>query len=127
MHNLSLKSTDWSFESLNLRISGCFLATAHLKIFENLSNGNHSETYEGINAAIDDSSLGYLKTENVSHITISNSNITGRNTVSSCSFFVLRNSNMIISNSTFTNNSIKFYSTEPTLLKAFGNSSIIFC
>ena len=38
MHNLSLKSIDWSFENLNLKISSCFLATAHLNIYENSSN-----------------------------------------------------------------------------------------
>ena len=126
MHNLFLKSINWSFENLNLRISSCFLATAHLNIYQNLSNEILSESNEGLTATIDGSSLGFLKAENVSHILITKSNITGRNTEGSSSFFVLHKSNMTIFNSVFTKNSIKFNSTKPTLLKASGNSSIIF-
>ena len=126
MHNLSLKSIDWSFENLNLKISSCFLATAHLNIYENSSNEIHSKIYEGLKITIDGSSLGYFRAENVSHIIIRKSSITGRNTESDSSFFVLQNSNMVIFNSTFTNNSIKFNATEPTFLNASGNSSIYF-
>ena len=126
MHILSLKSIDWSFENINLKISSCFLITAHLNIYENLSNKILSKNNEGLKAIIDGSSLGYLKAENVSLILIRNSNITERNMESNSSSFVLHNSNMTILNSALTNNSIKFNSSEPTLLKASGNSSIIF-
>ena len=74
---------------------------------------------------IDRSNLGYLRTENVSQVRIRNSYITGRNALSS-SIFVIQNTHMTISNSTFTNNSIKFNSTDPTLLNASGHSEITF-
>ena len=76
--------------------------------------------------SIDDTSLGYLRADNISQITIRNSNITGRTAESDSSFLVLQNSNIIISNSSFSNNSIKFNSTKTTLLNAFANSSISF-
>ena len=115
---------NWSFENLNVQISSCLLATANLTISKNFSNENYSIAYKGINVSIDDTSLGYLRADNVSQITIRNSNITDRDVVSNSSFIVLWNSNIIISDSTFTNNSIKIKSIKPTLLNAFVNSSI---
>ena len=55
---------------------------------------------------------------------IRNSYINGRYTESSSSFFVIQNSNVTIINSTFTNNSIEFNSTQPTLLNASIHSHI---
>ena len=125
MDNLFLKSIDWTFENINLQVATCSLATANLKIYQTLSKESYPHYYEGINVSIDDSSLCYLRANDVAQITIRNSYINGRNAVSS-SFFVLQNSNMTISNSTFTNNSIKFNSTEPILLNASINSNIVF-
>ena len=126
MHNLSLKRIHWSFESLNLLISNCSLATGYLNIHDHFSSESDSDFYDSLKVTIDDSSLGYMRTRNVSQIIIKNSNITGRNEESSSSFFVIHNSNITISDSIFANNSIKFNSTEPTLLNASINSNITF-
>ena len=124
MHNLSLKRIHWSFENLNLGISSCFLATGFLNIHDNFSSD--SDFNDGLKVAIDDSRLGYMRAQNVSQIIIRNSNITGRKEEGSSSFFVIHNSNITISDSIFANNSIKFNSTEPTLLDASINSNITF-
>ena len=87
MDNLPLGRINWSFENLNLQISSCLLTTANLIIWENYSNENYWIAYEGINVSIDDTSLGYLRAENISQITDRNSNITGRNAESNSSFF----------------------------------------
>ena len=126
MHNLSLKRIYWSFESLNLLISNCSLATGYLNIHDNFSSVSDSDFHDGLKVAIDDSSLGYMRAQNVSQIIIKNSNITGRKEEGSSSFFVIHNSNITISDSIFANNSIKFNSTEPTLLNASFNSNITF-
>ena len=76
--------------------------------------------------SIDNTSLVYLRADDISQIAIRKSNITGRTAESNSSFFVLQNSNIIISDSTFTNNSMKINSTKPTLLNASINSSISF-
>ena len=125
LDNLSFKNVDWSFENINLHISSCLLGSAHLKIYKNSWNESNSNFHQNLYVFINDSSLGYLRAENVSQIKIQNSCITGRNALSS-SFFVIHNTNVTISNSTFTNNSIKFNSTEPTLLKAWSHSDITF-
>ena len=98
----------------------------YLNIYDNLSNESDSDFYDGLKVTIDDSRLGYMRAQNISQIIIRNSNITGRKEEGSSSFFVIHNSNITISNSTFANNSIKFNSTEPTLLDASINSNITF-
>ena len=125
LDNLSLKNVDWSFENINLHISSCLLSSAHLKIYKNLWNESKSDFHRDLYVSINESILGYLRAENVSRIRIRNSYISGRNAHDS-SFFVIHNTNLTISNSTFTNNNIKFNSTEPTLLKASSQSEIIF-
>ena len=126
MENLSLGRLNWSFKNLNLQISRCLLPTANLIINEKFSNENYSNAYGALNVAIDDSSLGYLRADNVSQIRIRNSDISGRHTERDSSFFVLLNSNLVMSNSTFTNNIVTFNSTKPTLLNASTNSNISF-
>ena len=125
LDNLSLKNVDWSFENINLHISSCLLSSAHLKIYKNLWNESNSNFHEDLYVSINDSSLGYLRADNISQVKIQNSCITGRNALSS-SFFVIHNTNLTISSSTFTNNSIKFNATEPTLLNASSHSDITF-
>ena len=126
MENLSLGNINWSFENLSLQISKCSFAAANLTVCENLSNENYSNAFEGINIFIADSTLGYLRAYNVSQIRIRNSNITGRDADRNSSFLILQNSNIVISDSTFTNNSIQFNSARPTLLTASINSNISF-
>ena len=127
MYNLSCKRIGWSFENLNLQIASCLLALAHLSIYQNkLSNESHSDSYDGINVSINDSSLCFLTACNVSQIVIRNSYISGRYAESSSSFLVIQNSNVTITNSTFTNNSIKFNSTEATLVNTSMHSNIVF-
>ena len=124
MDNLFLKSVDWSFENINLQISSCLLGSAHLMFYKNLFNGSHAGFHKDLYACINDSSLGNLRADNVSKIIIRNSYIKRRCTESSSSFFVIQNSNVTIINSTFTNNSIEFNSTQPTLLNASIHSHI---
>ena len=125
MYNLSLGGINWSFQNLNLQISSCLLATANLTVCENLSNENYSNAFE-VNVFIDDSTLGYLRADNTSQIRIRNSDIIGREAERNSSLFVFRNSNIVISDSTFINNSIQFNSTRSTLLNASVNSNISF-
>ena len=126
MDNLFLKSVDWSFENINLQISSCLLGSAHLTFYKNLFNGSHAGFHKDLYVSINDSSLGTLRADNVSKIIIRNSCIKRRYTESSSSFFVIQNSNVTIINSTFTNNSIEFNSTQPTLLNASVHSHITF-
>ena len=124
-YNLSLGRINWSFQNLNLQISSCLLATANLTVCENLSNVNYSNAHE-VNVLIDDSTLGYLRADNISQIRIRNSNIIGRDAERNSSLFDFRNSNIVISDSTFINNSIQFNSAKPTVLNASINSNISF-
>ena len=126
MDNLPLKSVYWSFENINLQISSCLLGLTHLKIYKNLSNEDHFDFQENFYVIINESSLGHLRAHGISQIIIRNSFINGRHSANSSSFFVIKNSNITIINSTFTNNSITLNSTQPTLLNASIHSHITF-